>query len=577
MANFVNQYKAQLLVVAGLALASPAFAADLPAHKAPPAAPPAFTWTGLYVGMNAGYTFAASDPINLSSVNLLDNTLLNFGSASALGATGTVRARLDGFFFGGQLGYNWQFSDRFILGVEADIQGAGVRGGNGQLSVWPAGPGFASTSFKANRQLEYLGTARARLGYAVTPTIMAYVTGGFAYGGTNMSGAVSQALRPSALTTDTAKGDHYDILTGWTAGAGAEMALSRNLSAKLEYLYYDLGELWLGNPSLSHRDVLLGTTPLIDATYAHTRFAGHLVRAGLNYRFDASIPETGGSAATPLLASPGFASVERPKYEGWRWLVMPYVWVINMNGGMKLQNQQLATDASFIDALTRSASFPLAFMGRVETSNGPFFAYGDLAWARMRFAGSTLSLRSPLGDFAVAATTSGRLRMTVTVGEAGFGYELARFKLMSAPASFTAFDAYAGLRYVNMGLNLDGNINFAGNSALLGIQQIGTRSVVGTGALWWIDPVIGMRMRHSFAPGSQFEARADIGGFGAGSKFSWQFYGGYTYDFQFNGVNLTGLIGYRALGMNFSKWVDGRENGINAVMHGPVTGVGMKF
>lgn len=577
MANFKNQYKAQLLAAASLALASPAFAADLPSKKAPPAAPPVFTWTGLYVGMNAGYTFAASDPINLSSANLVDNTLLNFGPASALGATGTVRARLDGFFFGGQLGYNWQFSDRFILGVEADIQGAGVRGGNGQLSVWPAGPGFAATSFKANRQLEYLGTARARLGYAITPTIMAYVTGGFAYGGANLSGAVSQALRPSLLTTDTAKGDHYDILTGWTAGAGAEMALSRNLSAKLEYLYYDLGELWLGNPSLVHRDVLLGTTPVIDATYAHTRFAGHLVRAGLNYRFDASIPGTSGSAATPLFASPNFASVERPKYEGWRWLVMPYIWVINMNGGMKLQNQQLATDATFIDALTRSSSFPLAFMGRVETSNGPFFAYGDLAWARMRFAGSTLSLRSPLGDFAVAASVSGRLRQTVTVGEAGFGYELARFKLMSAPASFTAFDAYAGLRYVNMGLNLDGNINFAGNSALLGIQQIGTRGVVGTGALWWIDPVIGMRMRHSFAPGSQFEARADIGGFGAGSKFSWQFYGGYTYDFQVSGMNLTGLIGYRALGMNFSKWADGRENGINAVMHGPVTGVGIKF
>jgi len=577
VAKMFKNFKAQLALVATVALVSPAMGADLPTTKAPVAPPAVFTWTGLYVGMNAGYTFAASDPINLSSVNLYDNTLLNFGNASALGATGTVKARLDGFFFGGQIGYNWQFADRFIAGLEADIQGAGVRGGNGQLSVWPAGPGFAATSFKVNRQLEYLGTVRARLGYAVTPTIMAYVTGGFAYGGANMSGAVSQSLRPSLLTSDTVRGDHYDILTGWTAGAGAEMALSRNLSAKLEYLYYDLGELWLANPSLAHHNPLFNTTPIADATSAHTRFAGHLVRAGLNYRFDASVPETSGSAATPLFASPQFASVERPKYEGWRWLVMPYVWVINMNGTMTLRDQTLGTDATFIDALTRSSAFPLAFMGRVETSNGPFFAYGDLAWARIRFAGSTLSLRSPIADLAVAANVDARLRTTVAIGEAGFGYELARFKLMSAPASFTAFDAYAGLRYVNFGLNLNANVTAAASWPLFGVDRFGARSVLGSGALWWMDPVIGLRMRHSFAPGSQFEARADIGGFGAGSKFSWQFYGAYNYDFQVSGMNLTGLVGYRALGVNFAKYVDGRENGINAVIHGPVMGVGMKF
>ncbi|PPD41517.1 MAG: hypothetical protein CTY15_13445 [Methylocystis sp.] len=563
--------------VTALVAVSPAAAADLPSRKAPVAAPPVFTWTGLYVGMNAGYTWGASDPINVSSLNLVDNTLLDFGQVSALGATGTVRARLDGFFFGGQIGYNWQFSERLIAGLEADIQGAGVRGGNGQLSVWPAAPGFAATSFKVNRQLEYLSTVRARFGYAVTPTIMAYVTGGFAFGGANLSGAVAQALRPSPLTTDTVRGDHYDILTGWTAGAGAEMALGRNLSAKLEYLFYDLGELWLANPSLAHNNVLLGTTPLVDATSVHTRFSGHLVRVGLNYRFDGSIPQTNGSSATPLFASPQFAAVERPKYEGWRLLVMPYMWAINQNGTMTLRDKALGADATLIDALTKSAAFPLAFMGRVEASNGPFFAYGDMAWARMRFAGSTLSLRSPIADLSVAANVSGRLRMTIAIGEAGFGYELARWKLMSAPASFTAIDGYAGLRYVNIGLNLDATGVAAGNSQLFGVQQIGARSVLGTGAMWWIDPVIGMRMRHSFAPGSTFEMRGDIGGFGAGSRFSWQAYGGYSADLEFSGVKFTTLIGYRALGVDFSKWVEGRENGINAVIHGPVTGVGMKF
>ncbi len=563
--------------LAALAGASPAGAADLPSRKAPVSPPPVFTWTGLYIGLNTGYTWTGSDPINVSSVNLVDNTFANFGPASMAGATGTVKARLDGFFFGGQAGYNWQFAERFVAGLEADIQGAGVRGGNGQISAYPAGPlSFAATSFKLNRQLENFGTVRARFGYAVTPTILAYVTGGFAYGGANLSGAIAQSLRPSLFTSNTVRGDRYDMLTGWTIGAGAEMALNRNVSAKLEYLYYDLGQLWLANPSLAHQGPL-GLTSLVDATSAHARYNGHILRAGLNYRFDATMPETSGSAATPLFASPRFAAIERPKYGDWKLLIMPYMWAINQNGTLSLQNQTVGSDATFIDAVTKSSSFPLAFMGRAEAFNGPFFAYGDLAWARIRFAGSTLSLRSPIADLAVAASVSGHMRMTVGIGEAGFGYELARWKLMSAPESFTAIDAYTGVRYVNIGLNLTANVIGAANWPLLGIQAIGGKSVLGSGALWWIDPVIGLRMRHSFAPGSGFEMRGDIGGFGAGSKFSWQYYGGYTHDFEFNGMKFTGLVGYRALGLNFAKWVDGRENGINAVIHGPVTGVGMKF
>ena len=236
----LSYFKRKAVLFAALSLASPALGADLPAQKSPPPPPPVFTWTGLYVGLNGGYTWAGSRPITISTVNILDDSPQRFGPASAAGATATVSARLDGFFSGGQLGYNWQFSDRLIVGLEADVQGLGVRGGNGQNSVYPANSnGTAGTSMKLDRDLEFLGTARGRLGYAVTPTLMTYVTGGLAYGGANMSGAVSQSLRPGTLLSDTVRGDHFDILTGWTIGGGAEMALGRNLSAKLEYLYYD--------------------------------------------------------------------------------------------------------------------------------------------------------------------------------------------------------------------------------------------------------------------------------------------------------------------------------------------------
>jgi hypothetical protein len=71
--------------------------------------------------------------------------------------------------------------------------------------------------------------------------------------------------------------------------------------------------------------------------------------------------------------------------------------------------------------------------------------------------------------------------------------------------------------------------------------------------------------------------RGDIGAFGVGSKFSWQFYGGYNRDFEFNGLKLTSLIGYRALSVDYSTFFNGRHNGLNTIIHGPVTGMSLRF
>ena len=103
---------------------------------------------------------------------------------------------------GGQLGYNWQFSDRFIAGLEADLQGAGVRGGGGFQTLTPAAiypPFVAATNVTVHRSLEYFGTLRGRLGYAVTPTMLFYATGGLAYGGVATSTAINQSFIPSLL------------------------------------------------------------------------------------------------------------------------------------------------------------------------------------------------------------------------------------------------------------------------------------------------------------------------------------------------------------------------------------------
>ena len=579
-----------LLGVAALHLfLAPARAADLPSAKAPPVPPPAvFTWTGLYLGMDFGYTWSASPSITALSANLVDRSLLGWGAPSALSASGITSAKLDGFIAGGGLGYNWQFYDRLVAGVEADLQGAGVRGGGGLRNI-VQDPGvlglsaFAVTGAKLNRNLEYLSTVRGRLGYAALPNLLVYATGGLAFGGVTESATIGQNLRPSFFGTSEAKGSAFENRTGFTVGAGVEYALTPALSAKVEYLYYDLGSKTLTNAEISPLAAqgVLGLLPtfVANATNVSTRFDGNVVRAGLNYRFDWSEPaERTTEGATPLVASPRFAKLEAPALGDWRLAVMQYTWALAVNGSLTARSETVGADLSFIDFLTKTSAFPLNFAGRVEASNGPFGVYGDLVWMQVRASGSILQLRSPVADVAVAASADGHLKQTIAIGEAGVAYELARWKFLGAPSSVTSLDAYAGMRYWFVDLDLQLDVAGAGTSQLLDLSQAGALGVAKSGALQWVDPVIGLRARHEFSPGQRFETRGDIGGFGAGSAFSWQVYGGYARDFEFKGLMLTSALGYRALSVNYSTTgSDGRQNGINAVLHGPVISLGLRF
>jgi opacity protein-like surface antigen len=571
------------LILAAVVVSSSVAAADIKMTRKNPVTAPIFTWTGAYVGFNFGYTWTADRGIYLSSANLNDNSLLNFGTASALGATGNISARLDGFMLGGQAGYNWQFADKWIAGVEADVAGAGVRGGGYLPSVVPAGNyGSAVTSSILRRNLEYLGTARARLGYALSPTLMTYVTGGFAFGGADLTGMVRQTLYPSFLYSDPGKADLYKNLYGWTVGAGGEIALSRNTSAKMEYLYYDLGSAALTSPrfsSLAFNGLLLNrASVVVDASSLASHYNGHVMRVGLNYHFDTSIPPTTVSAATPLFSSPEFSKVDAPKLGNWRIKATPYMWAMGTNGSITVRDQTVGADTTLIDAITNSAAFPIAFMGRVDINNGRWSAYGDLAFVQLRFQDSLLNLRSPTADVLFALSGNGHLRQTLGIGEAGVGYEIARLKqTTSSPESFTAFDAYAGTRYGYLGANLNVTALGVVGSQLLNEQGIAVLQRNVTGKIWWLDPVIGLRMRYSSGDGDHFEMRGDIGGFGVGSNFSWQTYGGWSHDFEYRGVKFAGLVGYRALSIYVSKYINGRKNGFDEILHGPVTGVSFSF
>jgi outer membrane immunogenic protein len=263
-----------------IALTGSALAADLPSYKAPPPPPlpPPPLWSGFYVGLNAGGTWANSNSTQVGSFPVLPGAvpalLSGLASASISGGNSS------GFIGGGQIGYNWQFFNGAALaGVEADIQGIAQSNSNtnaataGIIGVVPV-----LTNFSLTKRLDYIGTVRGRLGWLFTPTLLVYGTGGLAYGGVNTSVSIFQAGITNGFV-GLGSSSFSDTRVGWTAGAGLEWMFMPHWSAKVEYLYYDLGNVY-------NTGVLTSAPVLYAAFQQNTRYNGNIVRAGVNYHFN---------------------------------------------------------------------------------------------------------------------------------------------------------------------------------------------------------------------------------------------------------------------------------------------------
>ena len=205
------------LAITAALIATPAAAADLygrapgPAYAAAPFN--GYNWNGAYVGVNLGYQWGQ---------------VTNWGSAKPNGLMG-----------GGQVGYNWQFG-QVVVGAEADLQGSG------------ANDTFAAYKFSN----PWFGTVRGRTGYAMN-NVLIYATGGLAYGGGRV---------------DLGAFNETQTHLGWTLGAGVEVGLTPNWSAKAEYQYYNFG----------NTTVTAGPADTIGARFRNDE---HTAKVGVNYRF----------------------------------------------------------------------------------------------------------------------------------------------------------------------------------------------------------------------------------------------------------------------------------------------------
>src|SRR6266849_2004296 len=175
MKNILFAGAALLIVASGSAMAADMRPAPAPApvYKAPMM--PVYSWTGAYIGVNAGYAWGDSEVATSTVFSPAGYFALS--SVSAIAAAGAQTINPNGFTGGGQIGYNWQASSAVVVGLEADFEYFGLKGSVTSGAGYPC---CAPTGFSINQSVktDWLATFRARLGYLVTPSTLIYVTGG---------------------------------------------------------------------------------------------------------------------------------------------------------------------------------------------------------------------------------------------------------------------------------------------------------------------------------------------------------------------------------------------------------------
>lgn len=221
-----------LASVATLALTtSLAMAADLPSRRAPTSdyvAPPVFSWSGFYVGLNAGYGWGS----------------FSNGGSQLFGNPNGVQG-------GVTAGFNWQATPNVVLGLEGDFNLTAI---NNRQNL----PFFG---YSGKGSLDTLATVRGRVGYAADRALI-YATGGLAMGSVSANVA-DWRFAPFF-------GSQSSFNAGWALGAGLEYAFTDKVSAKAEYLFTSLGS-----------STMFAYTP----DWVTTGVNVSNVRMGVNYHF----------------------------------------------------------------------------------------------------------------------------------------------------------------------------------------------------------------------------------------------------------------------------------------------------
>lgn len=280
----------------------------VPASTVPPVVQ---NWSGVYAGINAGY--GTGEVSSWSNGPYIGSPFSTDGSlAYSMGSSSTM---FNGPVVGGQIGYNHQFSNKIIVGVETDMDYADINNKLGNSNANTRTTLVGSSISLVNNQygrngIDWLGTARLRLGYSLG-SFMPYVTGGLAYGGvstsgysTNYQGQSYGGGTGSFQTGSVGGANNSSVQIGWAAGAGGELKVADSWSIRGEYLYTQLSSLSTGSGSSSFtRNYCSTCTPTTTVNNGGGwgqggigPFGIHQARIGVNYY-------TGWGASSAIVAA----------------------------------------------------------------------------------------------------------------------------------------------------------------------------------------------------------------------------------------------------------------------------------
>jgi len=248
---------ASLAATLGMGGVGAATAADMAVKARPLPVVAAYSWTGCYVGVEGGGSWGRVESTSNGTNNGAPNGTLGVPKSSS---------DLTGGLFGGTLGCNYQVN-QWVFGIEGDGSWSGEQGSSSLLAPF-------NTLFKEDVSQSWIATIRGRAGFVVNQKVLLYGTAGGAFADLRI-----HEFNPTGVGGTLTGATETHQYAGWTAGVGVEWGFAPNWSAKVEYLYMDLG-----------RQDFFATTATGCCTFQSTRLTDNIVRAGVNYHFNWAQP-----------------------------------------------------------------------------------------------------------------------------------------------------------------------------------------------------------------------------------------------------------------------------------------------
>jgi hypothetical protein len=286
-------------------------------------------------------------------------------------------------------------------------------------------------------------------------------------------------------------------------------------------------------------------------------------------------------AATALLAHgaradgvPGPAPAIAP-VGGWSYQFTPYGWLPWISGNAVIDGRSFSVEQNPAQVIE---SLNMVWMSYMQAKKGPLTLFNDTMYASLGSSDSFVHSRtfSPHITGSLGAALSADYRYWTV--ELGGMYEVGQWNSghSASRTSDTVLEMLAGGRYWHQELNVA--VGLAGTLNVDGLVLSGNRALAQSGSVDWVDPFIGARLRWQPAPGEEVALRGDVGGFGAGSKFTWQVLATYNWFlYQYGPLTLDGYLGYRALSVDYERGNGVDRYEFDVLQQGPVIGVTGRF